>query len=150
MATINRNPEDMIPLTPAVFHILLTLADRERHGYSIMKEVEATTGDQIKMGPGTLYGAIKRLLNQGIIEKTDERADSALNDKRRRYYRLTEFGQKVLQADAERKEFRRFWISGGSVRICRETLIHDSMNSTKLPGRVPCQPHGFPIFGMHP
>lgn len=102
MNEVNQTPDDLLPLSPAIFHILLALADCDRHGYGIMQEVEARTEGRVSLGPGTLYGAIKRLLNQGIIEETDERTDPALNDERRRYYRLTEFGQKVLQADAER------------------------------------------------
>ena len=77
------------PLTPAVFHILLALADGEKHGYAIMKDVEAQTSGQLKMGPGTLYGSIKRMLAGGLIAETDERPDMALDDERRRYYRLT-------------------------------------------------------------
>jgi DNA-binding PadR family transcriptional regulator len=96
--------EDHLPLTPAVFHILLALADRERHGYAIMQEVEATTEGRISMGPGTLYGSIKRLLRAGLIEESDERPDPALDDRRRRYYRLTDFGRRVAAAEAARLE----------------------------------------------
>lgn len=92
------------PLTPAVFHILLALADGEKHGYAIMKEVEAQTGGKIKMGPGTLYGSIKRMLSAGLIEEADERPDPALDDERRRYYRLSSLGQKVLRAESKRLE----------------------------------------------
>jgi DNA-binding PadR family transcriptional regulator len=102
MTKVNQTPEDLLPLSPAIFHILLALADGDRHGYGIMREVESRTEGRVSLGPGTLYGAIKRLLRQGIIEETDERADPALNDERRRYYRLTEFGQRVLRAEAER------------------------------------------------
>jgi DNA-binding PadR family transcriptional regulator len=90
------------PLTPAVYHILLVLADGEKHGYAIMKEVEAQTGGRIKMGPGTLYGSIKRMLSAGLIETTDERPDPALDDERRRYYRLTGLGQQAVRAESER------------------------------------------------
>lgn len=92
------------PLTPAVFHILLALADGEKHGYSIMKDVESQTQGKIKMGPGTLYGSIKRMLSAGFIEETDERPDPALDDERRRYYRLSNLGQKVLSAEILRLE----------------------------------------------
>lgn len=92
------------PLTPAVFHILLTLADGDRHGYDIMREVAAATDGKVQMGPGTLYGTIKRLLQAGSIEEADERPDPALDDARRRYYHLTERGQKVLAAEVERLE----------------------------------------------
>ena len=96
------NPESELPLSPAVFHILLALADEERHGYGIMQEVKYRTDGQVHLVPGTLYGAIKRLLEKGIIEELDERPDPELNDERRRYYRLSDFGLKVLTAEAER------------------------------------------------
>ncbi len=92
------------PLTPAVFHILLALADGEKHGYSIMKDVEKQTEGKIKMGPGTLYGTIKRMLTAGLIEEADERTDPALDSERRRYYRLNELGQKALGAESQRLE----------------------------------------------
>ena len=98
----NSEPETFLPLSPAVFHILLALADEERHGYGIMQEVKFRTDGQVHLVPGTLYGAIKRLLKQKLIEETDERPDPTLNDERRRYYRLTEFGQRVLGAEAAR------------------------------------------------
>ena len=97
-----RNPQDMLPLTPAVFHILLALADGEKHGYAIMQEVETLTDGKIRLGPGTLYGSIKRLLAGGLIEESDERPDPELDDERRRYYRLTDFGQRIASAEAER------------------------------------------------
>lgn len=100
--SIQVNPQEMLPLTPAVFHILLALADGEKHGYSIMKSVEAISGGQVKMGPGTLYGSIKRMLEAGLIEESEERPNSDLDDERRRYYRLTSFGQAVLAAEVER------------------------------------------------
>jgi len=90
------------PLTPAVFHILLALADGEKHGYAIMKDVETQTGGQIKMGPGTLYGSIKRMLAAGLIEESGQRPDPAMDDERRRYYRLTGLGQKVVNAESQR------------------------------------------------
>ena len=92
------------PLTPAVFHILLALADGEKHGYSIMKDVEKQTEGRLKMGPGTLYGSIKRMLTAGFIEEADERPDPALDDERRRYYRLSDLGQKVLSTESQRLE----------------------------------------------
>ena len=92
------------PLTPAVFHILLALADGEKHGYSIMKDVETQTSGRLKMGPGTLYGSIKRMLTAGFIEEAEERPDPALDDERRRYYRLSNMGQKVLGAESQRLE----------------------------------------------
>ena len=98
----NRNPDDFLPLTPATFHILLALADRERHGYDIMREVDERTEGKIRMGPGTLYGSIKRMLSDGLVEELDERPDPELDDERRRYYRLTDFGYRVASAEAER------------------------------------------------
>jgi len=97
-----QEPEAMLPLTPAVFHILLALADGEKHGYGIMKEVSQRTGGSMRMGPGTLYGSIRRMLASGLIEATDERPDPEIDDERRRYYRLTEFGLRVAQAESRR------------------------------------------------
>jgi DNA-binding PadR family transcriptional regulator len=98
----NNLPGDQLPLSPAVFHILLALADEERHGYGIMQEVERRTGGEVQLGPGTLYGAIKRLLANGLIAEVDERPDPDLDDERRRYYQLTDFGVGVLSAEAAR------------------------------------------------
>jgi DNA-binding PadR family transcriptional regulator len=97
-----RAPGDLLPLTPAVFHILLALADEERHGYGVMKEVEARTGGEVRLGPGTLYGSIKRMLSDGLIEESEERPDAELDDQRRRYYRITDFGRRVAGMEAER------------------------------------------------
>ncbi len=102
MPATNLNPEDLLPLTPAVFHILLALSDGERHGYAIMQEVAESTGGQIKMGPGTLYGTIKRLLAARLVEESDQRPDPNLDDERRRYYQLTALGRRVVKAEAER------------------------------------------------
>src|ERR671932_572325 len=99
-----RYPGDMLPLTPAVLHILLALADEERHGYGIMKEVERRTEGQTRLGPGTLYGSIKRMLADGLIEESDERPDPELDDQRRRYYRITDFGRRAAGAEALRLE----------------------------------------------
>jgi DNA-binding PadR family transcriptional regulator len=99
---VESKTEDLLPLTPAVFHILLALADGERHGYDIMREVESLTAGKMQMGPGTLYGSIKRMLRDGLIEETEERPDPELDDSRRRYYELTGFGRKVLVAESER------------------------------------------------
>ena len=98
-----QNPQDFLPLTPAVFNILLALADGEKHGYGIMLEVEANTKGQVLMGPGTLYGSIKRMLQAGLIEESDERVDPGMDDPRRRsYYRLTGLGRRALRMEAER------------------------------------------------
>jgi DNA-binding PadR family transcriptional regulator len=96
--------EGLPPLTPAVFHILLALSDGERHGYGIMREIEARTGGSVRMGPGTLYGSIKRMLADGLIVETDERPDPALDDQRRRYYRIAYRGERVAHAEAVRLE----------------------------------------------
>jgi DNA-binding PadR family transcriptional regulator len=98
-----QNPEEFLPLTPAVFNILLALADGEKHGYGIMLEVEANTKGQVLMGPGTLYGSIKRMLQADLIEESDERVDPEMDDPRRRsYYRLTDLGRRALRMEAER------------------------------------------------
>lgn len=102
MAKSKPEPEDLLPLTPAVFHVLLALADGERHGYAIMQEVAEHTEGRIKMGPGTLYGTIKRLIEAHLIEESDERPDPHLDDERRRYYRLSGLGERVVKAEAQR------------------------------------------------
>ena len=95
-------PEDFLPLTPAMFHVLLALADKERHGYEIMQEVQERTAGSVRLGPGTLYGSIKRMLSDGLIEESDDRPDPELDDERRRYYRLTDFGYRVARAESQR------------------------------------------------
>ncbi len=99
-----RAPEALLPLTPAVFHILLALADGEKHGYAIMQEVGERTGGTMRMGPGTLYGSIQRMLKDGLIVEVQERVEPVHGEERRRYYRLTSFGQRVVQAEARRLE----------------------------------------------
>jgi DNA-binding PadR family transcriptional regulator len=96
------DPGDLLPLTPIALNVLLALADRERHGYGIMLEVRERTGGRVRLGPGTLYGAIKRLKEGGVIEESGERPDPEADDERRRYYRLTGFGSEVLAAEVER------------------------------------------------
>jgi DNA-binding PadR family transcriptional regulator len=96
------DPESMPPLTPAVFNILLALADGEKHGYAIMQEVELATEGQVKMGPGTLYGSLDRMLKAGLIEDSEERPEPDRADERRRYYRLSQFGRRALAAEAAR------------------------------------------------
>ena len=95
-------PEAMLPLTPAVFNILLALADGEKHGYAIMREVEEATDGSVRMGPGTLYGSLDRMLKAALIEESEDRPDPARDDERRRYYRLSEFGRRVLEAEVSR------------------------------------------------
>ena len=85
-----------------MFHILVAVADRERHGYGIMQDVAARTGGRLRMSPGTLYGSIKRMLQDGLIEELDERPDPEQDDVRRRYYRITWFGRKVAMAESAR------------------------------------------------
>ena len=103
MTQTTQDPQELLPLTPAVFNILLALADGEKHGYGIMLEVEANTNGQVVMGPGTLYGSIKRMLQAGLIEGSNERVDPEMDDPRRRaYYRLTGLGRRILGLEAER------------------------------------------------
>ncbi len=97
-----RRVEGLLPLTHAAFQIVLALAGGERHGYGIMRDVSESTGGKPRLGPGTLYRSIKQLLEAGIIEESDERPDPALDDERRRYYRLTPFGRRAAAAEAER------------------------------------------------
>jgi len=104
LGNTEQNVEKLLPLTPAVFAILLALADQERHGYGIMQELALRTDGKLRMGPGTLYGSIKRMLADGLIRESGERPDPTLDDERRRYYRLTDFGQRVAQAEARRLE----------------------------------------------
>lgn len=102
MTASTQSPQEHLPLTPAVFNILMALADGENHGYGIMLDVETNTSGMVQMGPGTLYGSIKRMLKAGLIEESDERPDPELDDQRRRYYRLSGSGQRVLRLEAER------------------------------------------------
>ncbi|MGH3146594.1 MAG: PadR family transcriptional regulator [Rubrobacter sp.] len=96
------DPGDLLPLTPVALNVLLALADGERHGYGIMLEVRERTGGRVRLGPGTLYGAIKRLKAGGVIEEVGEGPEEAPDDDRRRYYRLSGFGGEVLAAEVER------------------------------------------------
>jgi DNA-binding PadR family transcriptional regulator len=95
-------PEDFLPLTPAIAHILLALADQDRHGYAIMQEVERITDGAVRMGPGTLYGSVKRMIASGLLEEADQRPDPEADDERRRYYRATVLGRAVLEAETTR------------------------------------------------
>ena len=90
------------PLTPAVFHILLALSSGERHGYGIMKQVEADSQGKVTMGPGTLYGSLKRMLDAGLVRESDKRVDPEMDDERRIYYQLTGVGAQALAAELER------------------------------------------------
>jgi len=104
MQEIEQKPDALLPLTPAVFHIMLALVGSDRHGYGIMQEVKAYTDGKLRIGPGTLYRSIRQMLVEGLIIELDERPDPELDDQRRRYYRLTNFGQRVLKAETERLE----------------------------------------------
>jgi DNA-binding PadR family transcriptional regulator len=96
------SPDNFLPLAPAVFHILLSLAEGERHGYALKREIARRTDGQLTLGPGALYGSISKMLEQGLIEESGDRPDAHLDDERRRYYRLTALGRKVGQAEAAR------------------------------------------------
>jgi DNA-binding PadR family transcriptional regulator len=111
--------EEYLPLPASVMHILVALADGEKHGYAIMRDVADVSGGAVRMGSGTLYGSIRRMLEQGLIEEADERPDPALDDQRRRYYRLTALGQRVGAAEQARlaalvdaARLRRLGLSG--------------------------------------
>ena len=97
-----QSSQELLPLTPPVFHILLALADEERHGYGIMQDVARQTGDALQLGPGTLYGCLKRMLAAGLVEESEERPDPSLDDERRRYYRMTALGNRVVRAETQR------------------------------------------------
>ena len=90
------------PLTPAVLHILLALSTQERHGYGIMKQVEAESQGKVKMGPGTLYGSVRRMIESGLICESDKKIDPKMDDERRVYYRITALGRKTLAAELQR------------------------------------------------
>jgi DNA-binding PadR family transcriptional regulator len=104
------------PLTPAVLHILLALSTGERHGYGVMKQVEADSEGKVKMGPGTLYGSIGRMMDAGLIRESDKRVDPAMDDERRVYYELTRAGRAALET--ELKRYR------GVVAVAKGRLAH--------------------------
>lgn len=112
-------PRDFLPLTPGFFEILLTLSAGEAHGYAIMQQVTERTSGRVRLLPGTMYRALNRLQEQGLIEETGDRPDPAMDDQRRRYYRLTALGRDVAAAEAERL--------AASVRFAvDQDLIHQS------------------------
>jgi DNA-binding PadR family transcriptional regulator len=102
MTDRSARPEDLLPLPPATFHILLAVADEDRHGYAIIQEVAARTSGAVKLSAGTLYRSVQRMLEQGLLEETRERPAPELDDERRRYYRITKFGNAVARAETER------------------------------------------------
>ena len=94
--------QSFLPLTPAVFHVLLALVDADRHGYGIAKEVAARTGDTVRLGPGTLYGTLTRMVDAGLVEERPRSGRAPACDERRRYYRVTPLGREVARAEARR------------------------------------------------
>lgn len=111
------------PLTPAVFYILLALATQESHGYEIMKQVESDSQGKIKMGPGTLYGSIGRMIKAGLIGESDKKIDPSLDDERRIYYKITGLGKKALAAELER--YREVLMVAQQKRIFPNTFAYD-------------------------
>lgn len=102
--TVRRDPGAYLPLTPMVLQILLALADGDKHGYAIVKEVRRRTDGEVVLGASSLYAVLKRLLADSLVIETDERPDPALDDERRRYYRLSRFGRDVAVAELRRLE----------------------------------------------
>jgi DNA-binding PadR family transcriptional regulator len=102
MKPLPQHPSSFLPLAHVDLHILLALGGKEKHGYAIMQQVNEETTGQIKLGPGTLYGAIKRLRMAGLIAESTQRPDPNRDDERRRYYRLLPLGRRVLEAELER------------------------------------------------
>jgi DNA-binding PadR family transcriptional regulator len=102
MSPRGSSPESLLPLPAATFHILLALADGDRHGYAIIQEVAARTSGAVRLSAGTLYRSVQRMLEQGLVEEVRQRPAPELDDERRRYYRLTEFGAAVARAETQR------------------------------------------------
>jgi DNA-binding PadR family transcriptional regulator len=102
MANQDPRADSLLPLTPAAFHILMAVADEDRHGYAIIQDVAERTGGELKLSAGTLYRSIQRMLEQGLLVETQERPAPELDDERRRYYRITPFGTAVARAEARR------------------------------------------------
>jgi DNA-binding PadR family transcriptional regulator len=100
----DRDPNALLPLTPAMFHVLVALADEARHGYAIIKDVSARTAGKVELGTGTLYGIVKRLLAEGLAVESRTRPSAPNDDERRKYYRLTAFGRQVVAAETARLE----------------------------------------------
>ena len=104
MAARTRDPQSLLPLTAALLHVLLSLADSDKHGYAIIKEVQDRTNGEVTLGAGTLYSMLKRLLADGLVIESGDRPDRSVDDERRRYYRLTAFGRDVAIAEIRRLE----------------------------------------------
>ena len=104
MAARTRDPQSLLPLTAALLHVLLSLADSDKHGYAIIKEVQDRTNGDVTLGAGTLYSMLKRLLAEGLVVESGDRPDRSVDDERRRYYRLTAFGRDVAIAEIRRLE----------------------------------------------
>ena len=119
MTTTNSTP----PLTPAVFHILLALSSGERHGYGIMKQVEADSQGKVTMGPGTLYGSLKRMLDSGLVRESDKRVDPEMDDQRRIYYQITGMGAEALAAELER--YQRIVTIAQQRKLFPKTFAYD-------------------------
>ena len=101
---IRSDPDSLLPLTPGMFQVLIALADGEKHGYAILKEVARRTGGEVTLSAATLYTIVRRFVQEGVIAESAERPDPSLDDERRRYYRLTPFGRDVAKAEAARME----------------------------------------------
>ena len=114
---------DSPPLTPAVLHILLALSNEERHGYGIMKQVEADSQGKVSMGPGTLYGSLKRMLDAGLVRESDKRVDPEMDDERRIYYRITGTGAESLAAELER--YQHIVIIAQQRKLYPKTFVYD-------------------------
>jgi len=112
------------PLTPAVLHILLALSTGARHGYGIMKQVKADAGEKVTMGPGTLYGSLRRMIDAGLIRESGKSIDPGIDDERRIYYELTGLGQQALAAEVQR--YREVVAVAGRRRLSSKTLAYGS------------------------
>jgi DNA-binding PadR family transcriptional regulator len=116
------NNKNTTPLTPAVLHILLALATEERHGYGIMKQVELESGGKVKMGPGTLYGSVGRMIDAGLISESDKKIDPKMDDERRIYYKITALGEAALAAELQR--YREVVAVARQKRLALDTFAH--------------------------
>jgi len=119
MTATNSTP----PLTPAVFHILLALSTGERHGYGIMKQVEADSQGKVSMGPGTLYGSLKRMLDAGLVQESDKRVDPEMDDQRRIYYQITGIGAQALESELDR--YKRIVTIAQQRKLFPKTFVYD-------------------------